>query len=108
MSVQEITDAEFESEVIGSAVPVLVEWWASWCPPCVQVAPILQRLAEERDGALRVVKINQDENPLRSAEHRIMGVPTMILFRGGEPVLQLVGARSKAAMEREIDQVLAG
>lgn len=108
MSVREITDAEFESEVIGSAVPVLVEWWASWCPPCVQVAPILQRLAEERDGALRVVKINQDENPLRSAEHRIMGVPTMILFRGGEPVLQLVGARSKAAMEREIDQVLAG
>lgn len=108
MSVQEITDAEFESEVIGSDVPVLVEWWASWCPPCVQVAPILQRLAEERDGALRVVKINQDENPLRSAEHRIMGVPTMILFRGGEPVLQLVGARSKAAMEQEIDQVLAG
>lgn len=108
MSVQEITDAEFESEVIGSDVPVLVEWWASWCPPCVQVAPILQRLAEERDGALRVVKINQDQNPLRSAEHRIMGVPTMILFRAGEPVLQLVGARSKAAMEREIDQVLAG
>jgi thioredoxin 1 len=108
MTVQEITDDQFASEVLASEEPVLVEWWAAWCPPCRQVGPILERLAEERTGSLRVVKVNQDENPLRASEHRVLGLPTMILFRGGEPVLQLVGARSKAAMEREIDQALAG
>ena len=107
MSAQEITDDQFETEVLRSELPVLVEWWATWCGPCRQVAPILERIAEERAGRLRVVRIDQDANPVRSAAHRVMGVPTMILFRDGEPVLQLVGARSKAALEREIDQALA-
>ncbi|WP_435769114.1 thioredoxin family protein [Nocardioides sp. SYSU DS0651] len=106
MTVKEITDADWDRVVLGATEPVLVEWWAAWCPPCKQVAPVLERIAEERAGALRVVKINQDENPLRASEHRVLGLPTMVLYRGGEPVLQLAGARSKAALERDIDQAL--
>ena len=76
--VREITDAEFPREVLESELPVLVEFWAPWCGPCHQLAPILGALAEERAGALRVVKINQDENPLVSADYRVMGLPTML------------------------------
>ncbi|MBU2695196.1 thioredoxin [Pimelobacter sp. 30-1] len=104
----EITDADFASEVLGSDVPVLVEFWAQWCGPCHQVAPALVRIAEEREGALRVVKVNSDENPITSAQYRVMGLPTMIVFRGGQPVHELRGARPKAALDRELDQALAG
>ena len=106
MTLQQITDADFEREVLASDVPVLVEWWATWCGPCRQVAPVLERIAAERAGDLRVVKIDQDANPVRSAEHRVLGVPTMILFRDGHPVLQMSGARTKAAIERAVDDAL--
>lgn len=108
MSLQEITDADFEHEVLSSDEPVLVEFWAQWCGPCHQVAPALARIAEERAGSLRVVKLNSDENPVTSARYRVMGLPTMIVFRGGEPVRELRGARPKAALDREIDHALAG
>lgn len=106
MTVQEITDADFETEVLTSGVPVLVEWWAQWCGPCRQLAPVLERLDEERGETLRVVRINQDEQPLRAAEHRVLGLPTMILFRDGRPLLQLAGARTKATLDRAIDTAL--
>jgi len=106
MSIHETTDELFESEVLASEVPVLVEFWAPWCGPCHQLAPILDQLAAERDD-LRVVKINQDENPLVSAHYRVMAVPTMLLFDRGEPVVQMVGARPKSAIVRELDRVLA-
>ena len=106
MSVHETTDELFASEVLASEVPVLVEFWAPWCGPCHQLAPILDQLASERDD-LQVVKINQDENPLVSARYRVMAVPTMLLFDRGEPVVQMVGARPKSAIVRELDRVLA-
>ena len=105
--VSEITDAEFETEVLASDVPVQVEFWAPWCGPCHQLAPVLAALADERAGAMRVVKINQDENPLVSARYRVLALPTMLLFDGGEPIAQLVGARPKSAIVRELDRVLA-
>ncbi|GAA4085830.1 thioredoxin [Nocardioides kongjuensis] len=108
MTLQEITDADFETEVLASDQPVLVEFWAQWCGPCHQVAPALARIADERAGALRVVKLNSDENPVTSARYRVMGLPTMIVFRGGVPVHELRGARPKAALDREIDHALAG
>ena len=106
-AVREITDAEFETEVLASDLPVLVEFWAQWCGPCHQLAPIVEKIAEERTATVRVVKINSDENPLVSARYRVLGLPTMLLFDGGEPVLQLTGARPKSAIERELDKVLA-
>jgi len=106
-AVREITDAEFETEVLASDLPVLVEFWAQWCGPCHQLAPVVEKVAEERTATMRVVKINSDENPLVSARYRVLGLPTMLLFDGGEPVLQLTGARPKSAIERELDKVLA-
>jgi thioredoxin 1 len=105
--VNPITDAEFESEVLDADLPVLVEFWAQWCGPCHQVAPIVEQIAAERTDTMRVVKINSDENPLVSARYRVLGLPTMLLFEGGEPVVQITGARPKSAIERELDKVLA-
>jgi len=107
MTVRPITDAEFDSEVLAAETPVLVEFWAPWCGPCHQLAPIVDRIAEERAGSLTVVKMNQDEHPLASARYRVLGLPTLILFDGGEPIAQLVGARPRAAVERELDKALA-
>jgi thioredoxin 1 len=105
-TVHEITDAQFRSEVLEADGPVLVEFWAPWCGPCRQLGPILEQLATERDGALKVVKINQDENPLVSADYRVMGLPTLLVFDGGAAVSQMLGARSKARLVDELDRAL--
>ncbi|RNM12446.1 thioredoxin [Nocardioides pocheonensis] len=104
--ISDITDDQFETEVLASDLPVLVEFWAPWCGPCHQVAPVVEQLAEERAGRLRVVKINQDENPLVSARYRVLGLPTLLVFDRGEPVAQITGARPKSAIARELDKVL--
>jgi thioredoxin 1 len=108
MTLQEITDADFETEVLSADIPVLVEFWAQWCGPCHQIAPALAKIADERAGALRVVKVNSDENPITSSRYRVMGLPTMLVFRDGVPVHELRGARPKAALDRELDHALAG
>ena len=106
-TIQEITDDQFASEVLAADTPVLVEFWAPWCGPCRQLAPILEQLASERAGSLKVVKINQDENPRISAEYRVMAVPTMLVFEGGEAVASMLGARPKSRIVDELDRVLA-
>jgi thioredoxin 1 len=100
------TDADFQRDVLESSIPVLVDFWAEWCPPCHQIAPVLEQVARERVGSLRVVKLNSDEHPVTTAGYRVLGLPTLIVFSGGEPVLELRGARTKSALDRELDKVL--
>ena len=102
----EVTDANFQAEVIESEKPVLVDFWAPWCGPCRIVAPHLEELNDERDD-LRVVKLNVDDNPGVASKYGIMSIPTMILFKNGEVAKQVIGALPKARLQQEIEPALA-
>ncbi|GAA4545800.1 thioredoxin [Amycolatopsis samaneae] len=101
-----VTDATFEHEVLRQDRPVLVDFWAQWCPPCHMIAPVLAEIAAERAGDLLVRKFNTDENPLVAREYRVMSLPTLMLFRDGAPIRSLVGARPKAKLLAELDAAL--
>lgn len=101
-----VTDDTFESVVLKSDKPVLVDYWAEWCGPCRQVAPVLEAIATEHAGKLDIVKLNVDENPLTAQKYGILNIPTLGVFSGGEVVKELVGARSKSALERELAEFL--
>ena len=96
----DVTDATFESEVLQSGEPVLVDFWAEWCGPCHAVSPVLERIAEERN--LKLVKVNIDENQGLATKYGIMSIPTMVLFKGGEPAAAAIGARPKGDLERQL------
>ena len=105
-NMMEFTDQNFESEVLGADKPTLVDFWAEWCGPCKQIAPTVEALADEFEGKLRVGKLNIDENPSTPTKFGIRGIPTLIIFKGGEPVNQVVGVRSKADLKAAIEKSL--
>ncbi|MGW5614773.1 thioredoxin family protein [Streptomyces sp. NPDC003877] len=104
--VSEVTDADFEAEVIGADLPVLVEFTADWCPPCRQMAPVLKALASEEGDRLKVVQLNVDHNPLTTNAYKVLSMPTFVVFRDGEPVKSMVGARARRRLLEELSDVL--
>ncbi|WP_416972192.1 thioredoxin [Streptomyces sp. 4F14] len=102
-----VTDATFVDDVLLSDKPVLVDFWADWCPPCRAVAPILDQLAAEHADKIRIVKLNVDENPETAAQYGITSIPTMKVFQGGRPVTTVVGALPKPALEARLAEYLA-
>ena len=101
-----VTDATFDAEVLGASDTVLVDFWAEWCGPCRAVSPILDQIAEEHAGKIRIVKLNVDENPGTTMKYGITGIPAMKVFRGGQEVKEIVGARPKQALEAELAEFL--
>ena len=103
---QNVTDANFQAEVLESEQPVLVDFWAPWCGPCRVVAPVLEELATERQD-LRIVKLNVDDNQRTAAQYGVMSIPTMIVFKNGQAAKTIVGAYPKKRLEAELEPVLA-
>ncbi|MGW3038709.1 thioredoxin [Kitasatospora sp. NPDC001159] len=101
-----VTDATFKSDVLESDKPVLVDFWATWCGPCRQVAPILEEIAAEHGEKLTVAKLDVDANQVTAAEYNVISIPTLILYKDGQPVKQITGARPKAALLRELDGLI--
>ena len=102
-----VTESTFEQEVLNSETPVLVDFWAEWCGPCHAVSPVLERIVEERNGSLRLVKVNIDEEQELAQRFGIQSIPTMILFKDGEPAAATMGARPKGDIERQLGLVEA-
>jgi thioredoxin 1 len=100
-----ITTSQFDAEVLESETPVIVDFWAEWCGPCRAVSPILEQIAEERADELRVVKVNIDEEPELQQRYGILSIPTILLFRGGEPAAAAIGAQPKRMLERSLGLV---
>jgi len=106
-AVGEVTDQEFESQVIGAQGPVLVDFWAEWCVPCHLVSPVLEEIAREKAGAVTAFKLNVDDNPMAPQKYGVMSIPTIMLFKDGEVIARVVGVRPKDAILRELEPHLA-
>ena len=101
-----VTDESFAADVLASTTPVLVDFWAAWCGPCKMVAPVLEEIAREKAGVLTVAKIDVDANPSTARDFQVVSIPTLILFKDGKPVTRIVGAKGKAALLKEIADVI--
>lgn len=105
-AVQEISDADFEAEVIQSSLPVLIDFWAPWCAPCRAIAPVVDDLAREYAGKLKIVKMNVDDNPLTPSKFGVRSIPNLLIFKNGEVKEQIVGAVPKGHFVQAIDKVV--
>ena len=101
-----VTDSSFDQMVLQAETPVLVDFWAPWCRPCLMVAPVLDELAGEYDGRLSIVRMDVDQNPKTAAKYSIMSIPTLLIFKQGNPVSHIVGFRPKAELKRSLDAAL--
>ncbi len=102
----EVTDQTFDEKVLKSGLPVLVDFWAPWCGPCRMVAPVVEELSHEYDGRMQFVKLNTDDNPMTAVKYNIRSIPTLMVFREGQPVAQIIGFRPKPDLARRIEAVL--
>ena len=105
-SLNHVSDSNFESEVIKSTEPVLIDFWAPWCGPCKMLAPVVEKIAEKYKGRLKVLKMNTDENPKTPSSFSITGIPTLILFKSGKQQAKIVGFRTQEQIEKEIENLL--
>ncbi len=101
-----VTDATFTTEVLQSTTPVLVDFWAEWCGPCLRVAPVLEEIGREMEGKVKIVKLDIDANPNTARDYRVMSVPTLTLFKDGQPVKSVAGARPKGELVRLIESAM--
>ncbi|MFC6885892.1 MULTISPECIES: thioredoxin [Actinomadura] len=99
----EVTDATFDEKVLGSSTPVLVDFWADWCGPCRMIAPVLEQIASEHDGRITIAKMDYDGNPLTPQKYGVLGLPTLLLYKDGEVVEQIVGAKPKRALLKVLE-----
>ena len=106
-AVNEVSDSNFQAEVLEADTPVLVDFWAPWCGPCRMVAPVLEEIAGEREGALKVVKLNVDDNQQTAAQFEVLSIPTIILFKHGQVAAKVIGAMPKKRLEAELEPALA-
>jgi thioredoxin 1 len=107
MSAKTVSDSDWESEVLQADTPVLVDFWAEWCGPCRMVGPVVEEIASEQAGALKVVKLNVDDSPETARKYRVMSIPTLMVFDGGDEKKRIVGARGKGQLMDDISEFIA-
>ena len=102
-----LTDSTFDEEIGAADEPVIVDFWAEWCGPCKMISPILEEIASEQAGKVRVAKLNVDDNPDAARRYEVMSIPTLIVFRDGQPVKRMIGAKGKGQLLQELDEFIA-
>jgi len=101
-----VDGSNFDQMVLQAKTPVLVDFWALWCRPCIMAAPVLEELAEEYDGQITIAKLDVDQNPRIAAKYRIMAIPNLIIFKNGQPVSQIIGYKPKSELKKDLDAAL--
>ena len=106
--IMDVTDATFDAEVLKSATPVLVDFWAPWCGPCKSMLPVVEELSKEYEGKVKVAKVNVDENMTVPGKYNVMSIPCFFIFKGGEPLTSFVGVKTKEFMKGELEKAIKG